>query len=137
LQIPDGANLYVDLSDMENSTATGFQDTSVDAIPFQSKAELFGLTLNLGIRQRVAFGVEIEGPGLVPDLALNAGVYVDVPTISATVQSVSNVDANCESLDSSNAENKDLLRDALSNPLRIDFATGYEFGIDALAEVRR
>ncbi|KAL8752353.1 MAG: hypothetical protein Q9184_005764 [Pyrenodesmia sp. 2 TL-2023] len=90
LTIPDSSSIILDLGEPTNSSVNGFPDAQITPLPFTASVEKVALTISASFRPELLLGASIFRS------TLGAGVFLDLPTISATVSQVAQVNDRCE-----------------------------------------
>ena len=108
-----------------DSSIGRFTNTTVNAIPFESHATIQSLDLWVALRIAAEINVELEDISIA-----SAGLYINTPTIHASVSSVDNVDINCNPINPSTA-NAEQLQDVLTDVIRVDVSASIDFGVYA------
>jgi hypothetical protein len=83
-------------------------DTKITALPFQAELESIDLTLHAGFSPQLLLGATVfDNLG-----SIGAGVFFDLPSISATLSYVTGVNSTCDPIDPSSP---DLIPGGLTN----------------------
>ncbi|KAL8924894.1 MAG: hypothetical protein Q9208_003777 [Pyrenodesmia sp. 3 TL-2023] len=90
LTIPDNSSVILDLGEPKNSSINGFPDSQITPLPFTASVENVALTISASFRPELLLGASILRS------TLGAGVFFNLPTISATVSQVAQVNDLCE-----------------------------------------
>ncbi|KAI4093395.1 MAG: hypothetical protein LQ344_002983 [Seirophora lacunosa] len=129
LTVPDNSSVILDLGDLTNSSVNGFPDSQITALPFTAGIDNIALTVSASFRPEILLGVSV-----LTDVTLGAGVFFDLPTVSATVSQVTDVNARCEPLPPTNATSLvDGFREDVYGSLT-HLEPAVEFGIGVLAQ---
>ncbi|KAL8957212.1 MAG: hypothetical protein Q9193_005459, partial [Seirophora villosa] len=130
LTVPDNSSVILDLGDPTNSSVNGFPDSQITALPFTAGIDNIALTVSASFRPEILLGVSV-----LKDITLGAGVFFNLPTISATVSQVADVNAKCEPLPPTNATTSlvDGFREDVYGSLT-HLEPAVEFGIGVLAQ---
>lgn len=105
---PDTAKIVLNMSELSSSYASGFNNTSYNALPFNVDAPDLTFEVSVGYKPKVSvnFGLT-ESAKSDTDNEFNVdggfGVYVDIPNFHATITEMHNVDANCDSSSDQNS----------------------------------
>ncbi|KAL8729501.1 MAG: hypothetical protein Q9181_004982, partial [Wetmoreana brouardii] len=92
LTVPDNSSILLDLTDPEDSTVNGFPNSQITPLPFTSTVNNIALTVSAAFRPQLLLGVSVL-TGI-----LGAGVFFNLPTVSATISQVAHVNSKCEPL---------------------------------------
>ncbi len=106
-------------------------NTSITAIPFQAESAGIALTTTGGFQPQLLAGISFFNG----KASMGAGLFLDLPKLTATFSTLSHVNANCETANtSSSIENKalDIIYDTLTH---IDASVDLGVGVIAEAEV--
>jgi len=107
------------------SGITGFDQTTVEALPFNANASDIELTLKAGLRPFMPIGISFFDD----KLEVLGGPFIDLPYISTTITQLatSNVNENCETgKGQSNAK----FNEAFKNLTHIEAELGMEVGFE-------
>jgi hypothetical protein len=75
--------------------------STITALPFGASSDGVTVTLSIGLQTEVLLGVSLlSGFG-----DIQAGIFLDLPTLSVSISSLSGVNADCEPITSSNTVN--------------------------------
>lgn len=109
----------------------GFQDTSINAIPFQASVDVNTATIDVSLRHQIGVGFyfDVFGTGA------EAGVYLDLPRYRAEFTRVQGVDENCTALASSRSEDKEIAQRVLDNVYSIKPTVKWQAGLAGEATV--
>ena len=112
LTAPPSVKIYLNVSNPEASYTSGFSETELTALPFTADAENLSFTFTTGFQPQLVVGLGL-GPEAY-DLSADGGmgVYLDLPALSATLESLTSVDENCNS--SSNGQDAMLLSQSVT-----------------------
>ncbi|KAL8833849.1 MAG: hypothetical protein Q9170_004071, partial [Blastenia crenularia] len=141
LTVPDNSSIILDLSDPENSSVNGFPNSQITPLPFSSTLSSISLTVTAAFRPELLLGIS-----LLRSATLGAGIFFNLPTVSATVSQVAHVNAKCEPIPNassnsttsaststaSSAGGEEQMFDSLTH---VDENVEFDFGILAEAEV--
>ncbi|KAL8872059.1 MAG: hypothetical protein Q9174_002240 [Haloplaca sp. 1 TL-2023] len=137
LTVPNNSSIVLDLGDPESSTVNGFSESSITALPFTTAIQNIALTVSAAFRPQLLLGVSI----LSSSASLGAGVFFNLPTVSATISQVAQVNSKCEPLPignmTSNASTTvdDILQDVFGSLTHVEPAVGLDFGVLAEANL--
>ncbi|KAL8705514.1 MAG: hypothetical protein Q9201_001389 [Fulgogasparrea decipioides] len=92
LTVPNNSSILLDLTDPEDSTVNGFPNSQITALPFTSSVNNIALTVSAAFRPELLLGISVL-TGI-----LGAGVFFNLPTVSATISQVAHVNSKCEPL---------------------------------------
>ncbi|KAL8949017.1 MAG: hypothetical protein Q9222_004840 [Ikaeria aurantiellina] len=131
LTVPDNSSIVLDLADTENSKITGFPDTQITALPFTAQIDNVALTVSASFRPTLLLGVKVLTG------TLGAGVFFNLPTISATVSQVAHVDSKCDPIPiADNSTTIDgILQDVFGSLTNIEPNVEFDFGVLAEGQV--
>ena len=125
LDIPRNSNVILDVHNSSNSNVTGFQQTRISALPFQAEVDSVNLTIAAAFTPELLLTIGI----LDNAISANAGAFLDLPKLEATVAQVNHVNETCDPV--SPAENiKDYIFDSLTN-----IVPSIEVDVGVLAEM--
>ena len=130
-QVPDESQIFIDLTDPTNSSITGFGDSVISPLPFQSNVDADNVRLSVALRHRVQVGFDIDD---FP-VGANVGIYLDLPGLEANVTHLTNVDENCTSLASSQSKDKDTAQAVLTDVYEIAPSVFWGVGLDGEVHV--
>jgi hypothetical protein len=100
--------------------------STITALPFGASSDGVTVTLSIGLQTEVLLGVSLlSGSGDV-----KAGIFLDLPTLSVSISSLSGVNADCEPITSSNTVNG-LLSHIFSNLTHIVPSAVVDIGLTA------
>ncbi|GME34474.1 hypothetical protein GTA08_BOTSDO11054 [Neofusicoccum parvum] len=126
LEIPE-VIATLNFTDFESSAATGLDNYTLNALPFQANMSDIELQLTMALRPRIelAFGLFDN------ELLAEAGTYLDLPiaTVNVTQLSSSHVNANCETTSEVAADEADFAA-AFTNLTHISGAVDVGAGVD-------
>ncbi|MCJ1481775.1 hypothetical protein MMC06_001934, partial [Schaereria dolodes] len=94
LSVPHGSEIIVDLSDLENSTSVGFNQSTLTPIPFNSSRGDPNIDFELSFRPSVVFVVAIDA--VVAGASVQLTVDLDIPKLDVGIKQVHNVTSNCD-----------------------------------------
>ncbi|KAF4259036.1 hypothetical protein CNMCM8812_004436 [Aspergillus fumigatus] len=100
LSVPANSKVELNMDEISNSSITGFDKTTVHALPFQAKAALVSLIASIGFKPRVLLGINTA----VGSVQGGVGAFLELPKVSVNVTQLRNVNEKCESV--SNGEGK-------------------------------
>ena len=130
-QVPDESQITIDFSDPTNSSVTGFSESDISPLPFQSNVDADDFGLSVALRHRVQLGFDFDAFGV----GANVGIFLDLPRLEANVTHLTNVDENCVSLANSQSKNKDTLQAVLTDVYEIAPTVFWGVGFDGRAHV--
>jgi hypothetical protein len=111
-------------SDFSKSTMTGFDGTTVTAIPLNSSLEAVNLNVSVAFRPEILFGLNMK-----TNLAtMTAGIFIDLPRLSTRIQPLSGVNQNCTVVDKVEPLERKVL-DTLGNMTSITSELGVGVGL--------
>ncbi|KAL9628320.1 MAG: hypothetical protein Q9204_005964 [Flavoplaca sp. TL-2023a] len=131
LTVPDNSSITLDLVNSEDSTITGFQDTSITALPFTSRVNNIALTVSAAFRPELLLGVEVLTG------SIGAGVFFNLPTVAATISQIAHVNSKCEPVPTNLTTStvNDIVEDVFEGLTHIEPSVEVDFGVLAQAEV--
>jgi len=97
--VPNGANVRVMLDHIDDSEIHGFapsEGLQLTAMPIKTNVSGLDLTLSAALRMQVLFGYTF----LDNKVQANAGVFLELPSISVSETQLSDVDGNCQAASS-------------------------------------
>ncbi|EAW23837.1 putative GPI anchored protein [Aspergillus fischeri NRRL 181] len=100
LSVPANSKVELNMDEISNSSITGFDKTTVHALPFQAKAALVSLIASIGFKPQVLLGINTA----VGSVQGGVGAFLELPKVSVNVTQLSNVNEKCESV--SNGDGK-------------------------------
>ncbi|RHZ60790.1 uncharacterized protein CDV56_102322 [Aspergillus thermomutatus] len=109
LSVPANSKMELNMDEISNSSITGFDKTTIHALPFQAKAALVSLVASIGFKPQVLLGINTA----VGSVQGGIGAFLELPNVSLNVTQLSNVNEQCEAV--SNGDGK--LTSALNNVL--------------------
>lgn len=132
LTIPP-STVIIDIGNVTNSSITGFADAKITALPFQSEFNNIALTLSASFAPELLIGLSIfDGDGIA-----GAGVFLELPTVSATFSQVSHVNSKCEPAAlSTSTDTTNATADVFASLTHLSPAVNMSVGLVAEAEVR-
>ena len=110
VSIPNNSSAKLNIKEPTNSTLTGFQKSLVTALPFQSQIENVSLTVHAAFVPQILLTVSV----LEGSAHIDAGVFLDLPKVSATIAQASNVNEKCEPANTTGST-KDFIFDSLTH----------------------
>ncbi|KAF2442974.1 hypothetical protein P171DRAFT_486938 [Karstenula rhodostoma CBS 690.94] len=123
IAVPDNSNIFVDLTEPNNSSTSGFDATTVTPVPFQASVDVEDVKLSVALRHQIQIWFNFNN-----DISAEIGVYLDLPKFGAGFSKKSGVDENCGALATSASENKDVaqrvLKEVLSIEPNVDWGVG-------------
>ena len=105
-------------------------DTKINALPFQAAVESVALTVSAQFSPEVLVGVALFG-GVG---TAGAGVFFNLPKVSATVSQVAHVNSKCEP--AANSTGGDLVDDFFDSLTHIEPNVELDFGVVAEAQLQ-
>lgn len=99
VQVPTGSFVNVDFGDLSNSSVKGFDVATISALPFQANLTEVTLTVQTAFRPAIPIGFSF----LDDDLTAQVAVFLDLPSLTATISPQSHTDASCVPLNSTNS----------------------------------
>ncbi|KAI4124675.1 MAG: hypothetical protein LQ338_004675, partial [Usnochroma carphineum] len=132
LTVPNNSSIILDLGDPTNSKYNGFPNSQIHPLPFTASLASIALTISTSFHPELLLGISVlKG-------TLGAGVFFNLPSVSATVSQVAHVNGKCESLPPSSNNNNNtssttVLEDVFGNLTHIE--ANVEFDVGVLAEV--
>jgi hypothetical protein len=89
--VPNNSTAIASIGQLNQSSVTGFDQTTFQALPFNASIQDLALNLSATLQAQVLVGVSF----LNSEDSAGAGVFLNLPTLSLAVEAVSNTDANC------------------------------------------
>ncbi|KAF2475132.1 uncharacterized protein BDR25DRAFT_310580 [Lindgomyces ingoldianus] len=131
VKVPDHSTIRLDLGQFNKSGITGFDKTTVTALPFNTNASDIQLSMQAGLRQFIPLGVSFLGG----DIKLLGGPYVDLPFINTTITQLATdqFDADCKS---GQGKTDTKFKNAFKNLTHIESNMGLGVGFEFEAELK-
>ncbi|KAB8293902.1 hypothetical protein EYC80_009378 [Monilinia laxa] len=99
VRIPNNSSIRLNIGNLTDSTAHGFNNISVTALPLTSTDPSITLNLSLSLHSELLLGVNIlSGTG-----SISTGAFLDLPTLSVAISQLSSVDQYCNPSNSSSS----------------------------------
>jgi hypothetical protein len=117
------------LTEPSTSNLTGFQHTSVAALPFQASVDVDTAVIEIALRHQVGVALLVFGTGA------DLGIYLDLPRYEADFAHVAGVDANCKSLAESKSSDKDIAQRVLTDVYNVTPSISWQVGVAGKAQV--
>ncbi|PVH75693.1 hypothetical protein DL98DRAFT_592955 [Cadophora sp. DSE1049] len=101
--VPEGASIVITSEDGRDLSASilGFNNTQITQVPFNANISNPEVVLGIGLRFNFLLAVSPIS-SLLP--SIYAGVYMDLPGVAAQFSPVSDVNANCQNITSSETD---------------------------------
>ncbi|KAI9693478.1 MAG: hypothetical protein M1820_009214 [Bogoriella megaspora] len=100
-RVPDDSYINIDVMDPGQSSQHGFNSGTgleINATPFSANLSIPKVTISFALEPSIVFGFSA-----VDDLVhADAGALIDIPKLTVEVEGVSNVDANCRAMNTTN-----------------------------------
>ena len=97
--IPNNSTIQLNVKNASASTVTGFQQSSITALPFQSTIDSINLTASVAFNPQLLLTIAVlDNQG-----SISAGAFLDLPKVTAQVSQVTQVDDKCNPVNSSSA----------------------------------
>ena len=128
MSTPDNSFVVLDIKSPTNSTVSGFQQSKISPIPFQSSLDNLKLTVSAAFNPQLLLTISI----LDNDGSINAGAFLDLPKVQATIAQVDQVDSQCNPTNKSSPA-KDFVFDSLTNIIP---SVDLDVGVLANAQVK-
>ncbi|KAF5855638.1 hypothetical protein ETB97_008848 [Aspergillus alliaceus] len=110
LSVPDNSKIKINMGDPRNSSITGFGETKIHALPFQSTSALASLIFSVTFTPQILLGIStVEGI-----VSGGIGAFVHLPKVSVNATQLHQVNEKCEAVISKN-ESEESSRSALDN----------------------
>lgn len=95
--LPQSSNVSVDFTNLNKSSQHGFDDATFNTLPLTANLSSVDLTVSASMHPEIMFGFEFDEKALGKVVAdLEAGVFLNVPTLAATFSLAPNgSDATC------------------------------------------
>ncbi|GFF75445.1 hypothetical protein IFM53868_01581 [Aspergillus udagawae] len=100
LSVPANSKVELNMDEISNSSITGFDKTTVHALPFQAKAALVSLIASIGFKPQILLGINTA----VGSVQGGVGAFLELPKVSLNVTQLGNVNEKCEAV--SNGDGK-------------------------------
>jgi hypothetical protein len=117
------------LTEPSTSNVTGFQHTSVAALPFQASADVDTAVIEIALRHQIGVTLLVFGTGA------DLGIYLDLPRYEADFAHVVGVDADCKSLAESKSDDKNIAQQVLTDVYNVTPSIDWQVGVAATAKV--
>ena len=133
LTVPD-SSIFLDIGNPTNSSITGIQDAVFETLPF--KAEVDSISLKVYAAFVPQLLIAISPAGFIEEIIdahIDAGAFLDLPKLSATIEQVSDVDEHCAPLNISAAGTDDRTS-SFKFPRLTHIVPEIEFGAGFVAE---
>ncbi|KAL8771879.1 MAG: hypothetical protein Q9209_002817 [Squamulea sp. 1 TL-2023] len=132
LTVPDNSSITLNLVSSEDSTITGFPDSTITALPFTSGVDNIALTVSAAFRPELLLGVEVLTG------TIGAGIFFNLPTVAATISQVAHVNSKCEPVpaNSTSSTVNGLVEDVFGGLTQVEPSVEFNFGVLAEAEVK-
>ena len=89
--VPNNSTAIANFENITASSITGFKDTTLSTLPFDASISDIALNLSADIKTQVLVGIDLfDGYATA-----GAGVFLDLPSLSLSVEEVNNRDENC------------------------------------------
>lgn len=106
-------------------------DAKIAATPFQASLDSVNLTLSTAFTPELLLGISVfNGHG-----EAGAGVFLDLPTVKATVSEVAHADSDCNPAGNSSSEGNHVVEDLFDRLTNIVPEIDLDIGLVAQAEV--
>ncbi|TKA67430.1 hypothetical protein B0A55_10021 [Friedmanniomyces simplex] len=93
LSVPDNSSVILNFSDITSSSSTGFDQASISMLPFNYSAQNLSLTLSAGFKPALVLSTGVDVADI--DVSGGVGVYLDLPMLSAQINHLANMTADC------------------------------------------
>ncbi|KAL1962159.1 hypothetical protein VTN77DRAFT_505 [Rasamsonia byssochlamydoides] len=100
LSVPDNSRLEINMTELANSTVSGFNETTIHTLPLESTSALVSLLLSVTFKPQILLGIRTVTGSITGGI----GGYLSLPTLTVNVTQLANVDQNCKALSNSSAE---------------------------------
>lgn len=107
-------------------------DAKIAAIPFQASLDSVNLTLSTAFTPELLLGISVFGG----HGEAGAGVFLDLPTVTATVSQVAHVDSDCNPATNSSSEGNNVVEDLFDSLTNIVPEINLDIGLVAEAQVQ-
>ena len=107
------------------STINGFENTAITALPFQSAQGDIELTVSAALSPQLLLTVAFGDVGNV-----GAGLFLDIPKVSATISQQSHVNEKCEAPQGTNAADQFLFDSLMHIDPSVDLDAGVLADVD-------
>ncbi|KAF2710265.1 hypothetical protein K504DRAFT_501537 [Pleomassaria siparia CBS 279.74] len=92
VSVPDKSGLLVDLGNFNGSGVEGFDDISIEALPFNTNVSDIKLSMQAGLRPTIPIGLKLFGE----KLGLTGGPFLNLPFINTTIDQLATSDFNAK-----------------------------------------
>ncbi|GFF64076.1 hypothetical protein IFM60648_01141 [Aspergillus lentulus] len=111
LSVPANSKVELNMDEISNSSITGFDKTTVHALPFQAKAALVSLIASIGFKPQVLLGINTA----VGSVQGGVGAFLELPKVSVNVTQLSNVNEKCEAVSNGDGKLTSMLDNIFGN----------------------
>ncbi|EEH15923.2 hypothetical protein PABG_06010 [Paracoccidioides brasiliensis Pb03] len=98
VSVPNDASFTIDIGELNNSTATGFDNTKFSTLPFQAQMPA-SLEFTISFTPEILLGVT----SLIGSTTGGVGAFFNIPSLTVKVDQLKGVDGRCNALPSSTA----------------------------------
>ncbi|KAK7187951.1 hypothetical protein PSPO01_06153 [Paraphaeosphaeria sporulosa] len=125
IAVPDNSNIFIDLTEPNNSSTSGFDATTVTPVPFQASVDVDDVQLSVALRQQVQIRFNFNN-----GISAKVDVYLNLPKFGAGLTKKSGVDENYGALASSASGYKDVAQEVFKDVLSIEPSVDWGIGIE-------
>lgn len=102
--IPDNSTINIAFSDLKDSSASGFENVEIEALPFQANVSDASVSIAVAFVPTITFGFQFfQG-----QIEATIDIFSHLPTLNSTFALLDDVDANCEPLSNTTASNPEI-----------------------------
>ncbi|KAK2762141.1 hypothetical protein FQN54_001148 [Arachnomyces sp. PD_36] len=132
ISVPDGSSFALNVSEISNSTMQGFDETTINALPFQSDIEIEkAITFSVSFSPQILLGVSTAA-GVAKG---GIGAFFDLPKLSVEIAQLDHVDEECNPLPEKEESADDDLEEILSLGNFTSISPSVEFNFGVFAEL--
>ncbi|KAL4799691.1 hypothetical protein BDV19DRAFT_384979 [Aspergillus venezuelensis] len=128
VKVPDNSRVSIKIPDFDESSITGFEDTTFETIPFEPTTEVLSVSLSVAFRPQILLGISTALDDLIRmEIDGGIGAFVSLPNLSLNASQVTGVNEDCE------AAGED---DVVGNAIRLTPSVELDMGVIASYDVR-
>ncbi|KAL4920893.1 hypothetical protein BDW62DRAFT_198346 [Aspergillus aurantiobrunneus] len=94
--VPDDSRVMVRIPQFNESEITGFEDTTLETIPFEAITEVTSMALSIAFQPKILLGINTGIDGLDVNIDGGIGAFVSLPNLSVNVSRATGVNENCD-----------------------------------------
>ncbi|EAW11621.1 putative GPI anchored protein [Aspergillus clavatus NRRL 1] len=111
LSVPDNSRIELNMNEISNSSITGFDKSTVHALPFQAKSALTSLVARAVFKPQILLGINTA----VGSVQGGIGAFLELPNLSLNVTQLSHVNEHCEAASSGDGKLSSTLDNVFGN----------------------